>query len=484
METGDAVFACGRDVAGGLPGPFGLVTIVSGAVLPYYARDAVIHETCGHAFDAGDDFLPTVFVEDLFVVRTPVGISGDVECEGVRGIAVDFGYEVAVYAVLRQPEALQSRCIVRSRVCVHDEETACVAASRGAHGIHEILVIAVRPGVCRGRRSVPTAGVEQFVVSLEEQARTIVAEAGGNLGPKLAEPVPHRLIHRFGSEQPAAGTGVVVDVENAVQAGVQHVADDLLHPCHPVLAHVARGIHMLEPGHRHPDGAESGIRKGPDKRRGGHGLSPGGLICCRGAVRIKRDPVAETVQRIAEVPADLHLFHDSEGAPVRNPCQLGGFEDTDPMAVDKHGGANLPGLVKLVRRHVEGDFPVFQFIRPVDGAAGKEIPVDVYLVFERPVFHSPGGHVIHLECAAASFRRDGIAGLKSLRKDRRKHFLAAGGKDARTQQEQRDQPIHTCDTSARRSRSRPAGEVSSSQRPPARDSLSSPHPCRGRFRCW
>ena len=129
VETGDAVFAGGRDIAGCLPGPFGLIAFVRRAVLPYYARDAVIHETCGHAFDAGDDFLPTVFVEDLFVVRTPVGISGDVECEGVRGITVDLGYEmpVNVYLVFERPE--KALPCGRREGCTHTAGTAGPAYS-------------------------------------------------------------------------------------------------------------------------------------------------------------------------------------------------------------------------------------------------------------------------------------------------------------------------------------------------------------------
>ena len=136
---------------------------------------------------------------------------------------------------------------------------------------------------------VPAAvGVEHLVEALEEQSLVVVLESEGNLGPEGGvDHIVFRIIVSIGLQPVVAvefaiavitvGTGVVVHVDDAVEALVDNVIDNLFHSGHPLAIYLIVGVHVVVPGDGYADGAEACLLHHVDKFAGGLGLSPAGL---------------------------------------------------------------------------------------------------------------------------------------------------------------------------------------------------------------
>ena len=204
--------------------------------------------------------------------------------------------------------------------------------SRGSGGIVAACVLGrgVRPGV---------VGIEHLVVALKEQVLVVVAELGGYLLPQVLVFLLDVVIDVHIGLQPrcvtlGVGSRVVVDVEDAIESGVDYVIDYLVDALHPGFIHLAVSVHVVEPGHRHADGAEAGILEHGEQFGFGLGLAPAGLGC-----QLVHGVIVEGIERVAQVPANLHIVNGLRGL----------LEAVSPSV----GGHCLPGVELHAARQYE-----------------------------------------------------------------------------------------------------------------------------------
>ena len=134
-------------------------------------------------------------------------------------------------------------------VCIYDKVPEQVVASRCADGLYKELCIAVDAVVCqpcnrlavavrRGERG-EAPGIERvkhLVVGLEQKLVSVVFECLRNLPPEGAVTLFCSGIVYLAGDQPgsAGGSGVVMDVKDAVHPFVYHVIYNFLNPYHPL----------------------------------------------------------------------------------------------------------------------------------------------------------------------------------------------------------------------------------------------------------
>ena len=75
----------------------------------------------------------------------------------------------------------------------------------------------------------------------------------------------------------AVGTGIVMHVDDAVEALVNDVIDNLLDAQHPLTIDFIIGIHVVVPGDGHTDSGEASGLHHLDEFACGLGLTPAGL---------------------------------------------------------------------------------------------------------------------------------------------------------------------------------------------------------------
>ena len=119
--------------------------------------------------------------------------------------------------------------------------------------------------------------IEHLVVAFEEELLSLVLEADGYLSPEIGKDILVFVKHRIACPEPALGSGVMVHVEHAVQAFVEHIAYHLFDALHPGFVHIALSIDVLGPGHRNADYAEALLLEHMDELTCGNRLSPGGF---------------------------------------------------------------------------------------------------------------------------------------------------------------------------------------------------------------
>ena len=136
----------------------------------------------------------------------------------------------------------------------------------------------------------------------------VVLEGCGYLSPYLYELWLHLVIcaAEIGSVYPV----LMVEVEYDVHIVIDSVVNYLLDSCHPGGINIVAAVKVLEPCGRHTDCIESLCLDCIDHGFCGLRVAPAGLSI---------EPacgIAVGIERIAEVPADLHFLCDRESALV------------------------------------------------------------------------------------------------------------------------------------------------------------------------
>src|SRR5690606_26035073 len=183
----------------------------------------------------------------------------------------------------------------------------------------------------------------RLVDALEDQLMGLVAELVGDLGPGRVEAVEHVVVvgGHAGDPQPR----VVVYVEHHVEFSRQGPVDNLLDPVQPRRFDGVgrRGTLVLVPGHRDPDAVEALRRDVLDQRLGDDGVAPGRLIW------------TDRVERVAEVPARLHILHDLHDITGRWRVRRGWRGRWRGGRCGRGLGRGLGGRLAVARYAVEGD---------------------------------------------------------------------------------------------------------------------------------
>src|SRR3712207_449957 len=102
-----------------------------------------------------------------------------------RVVRVNLCDKAVLGRVVGNVEVLQYFLACGSGVGVDDKIALGVVASRGSHGVNEVLCVIVKSGIATGvLRGVPCVGsVEHFVIAFKKQAMVIVGKGVGYLSP-------------------------------------------------------------------------------------------------------------------------------------------------------------------------------------------------------------------------------------------------------------------------------------------------------------
>ena len=200
------------------------------------------------------------------------------------------------------------------RVGVDNQVSLLVIAACGTNSCHETLGITVDGIVAVGFVSglIPgVLGIEHLVIGLEEQMLIIVLKLIGNLRPEVlvAFLCLFVVVHRGNQPMVTLCTGIVMHIQDTVQAVVDDIIYNLMHAFHPFGIHLSVLIHLLEPGYWHSDCFESGISHHLDQFRLGDRLSPKCLVCfgrCK-VPAIFALPIG-SIQCVTQIPAHAHEF--------------------------------------------------------------------------------------------------------------------------------------------------------------------------------
>ena len=159
-------------------------------------------------------------------------------------------------------------------------------------------------GVLRLRPVLPA--VQHFVEGFKYQPFPGIGKPRRDLPPQPVKARAEAGEALPGGLEPAVGPRVVMHVQQAHHALVQHPARHFGHPVHPAGVHLAVDIQMLRPGDGHADGTEAGVLHCADQPAGGEGIVPGLLRLPGRHVCSRLRAALHGVQGVAQVPSGLN----------------------------------------------------------------------------------------------------------------------------------------------------------------------------------
>ena len=226
----------------------------------------------------------------------------------IRGVRMERNCHIVI---VRHVQSRVGTCVCRSGIRRDHQQTGVlIRRINGTYRFHEIVVQLVDYFIAF-RVALPfvgNSGLSRFVHALEDQMLVVVLEVGGDLYPHLLQPFGHFLISS--GKVRTIDPLLVVQIQNDIHIliiGVVHYFLDTLQPLladrvNRLAVFVSSRCDILIPCGGNTNGVESLCLDGVDQFLRNSGIAPAGFTAVSGGI-----------QRVANVPADRHVFRNIIG---------------------------------------------------------------------------------------------------------------------------------------------------------------------------